>query len=216
MPRCTVHVSVPTVDEEAWAALEPGTAHPLQRLRAVRALRKAGVNAGVLMAPMVPGFTTERRRLEATIRAVAEHDAAFMGSSVLYLKDGTKDHFMGFLREQFPHLVEGYERLYPGSYAPAEYVDKVKGLVNELRQRHAVGARASRMADESRSESRAPSRRRGPSPTPNRRSSGPGASGDRRAERRVLPLAHEGADARLGRRVRAEERHQACRPRTAS
>ncbi len=146
--HCTVHISVPTVDEDAWSALEPGTAHPLQRLRAVRALRKAGVNAGVLLAPIVPGFTTERRRLEATIRAVAEHDAAFMGSSVLYLKDGTKDHFMGFLREEFPHLVEGYERLYPGSYAPAAYVEKVKDLVNELRQRYGVGARASRMADD--------------------------------------------------------------------
>ena len=39
------------------AALEPGTAHPLQRLRAVRQLRDAGVNVGVLMAPVVPGFT---------------------------------------------------------------------------------------------------------------------------------------------------------------
>jgi DNA repair photolyase len=146
--RCTVHISVPTVDEEAWAALEPGTAHPLQRLRAVRALRKAGVNAGVLLAPIVPGFTTERRRLEATIRAVAEHDAAFMGANVLHLKDGTKDHFMGFLRKEFPHLVEGYERLYPGSYAPAEYVQTVKGLVDELRQRHAVGARPFRMAED--------------------------------------------------------------------
>jgi DNA repair photolyase len=146
--RCTVHISVPTVDEDAWAALEPGTAHPLQRLRAVRALRQAGVNAGVLMAPIVPGFTTERRRLEATIRAVAEHDAAFMGANVLYLKDGTKDHFMGFLRQEFPHLVEGYERLYPGSYAPAAYVQTVKSLVDDLRRRHAVGARASRMADD--------------------------------------------------------------------
>src|SRR6476469_1447863 len=33
---CTVYMSVPTVDEQAWARLEPGTAHPLQRLRAVR------------------------------------------------------------------------------------------------------------------------------------------------------------------------------------
>jgi DNA repair photolyase len=150
--RCTVHISVPTVDEDAWAALEPGTAHPLQRLRAVRALRKAGVNAGVLMAPIVPGFTTERRRLEATIRAVAEHDAAFMGANVLYLKDGTKDHFMGFLRREFPHLVEGYERLYPGSYAPAEYVQTVKGLVDDLRRRHAVGTRPFRMADDREAE----------------------------------------------------------------
>ena len=41
--RCTVYFSVPTVDEEAWRALEPGTAHPLQRLRAVRELNDAGV-----------------------------------------------------------------------------------------------------------------------------------------------------------------------------
>src|SRR5215203_3058915 len=43
---CTVYLSVPTVDEEAWRTLEPGTAHPLQRLRAVRTLRDAGINAG--------------------------------------------------------------------------------------------------------------------------------------------------------------------------
>jgi DNA repair photolyase len=135
------------VDEEAWAALEPGTAHPLQRLRAVRILRQAGVNAGVLMAPIVPGFTTERRRLEATIRAAAEHDAAFLGANVLHLKDGTKDHFMGFLRAEFPHLVEGYQRLYPGSYAPKTYVEAVGAIVDDLRRRYAVGARAFRRGD---------------------------------------------------------------------
>src|SRR6478752_8121731 len=52
--RCTVCLSVPTVDEAAGRALEPGTAHPLQRLRAVRTLCEAGVHAGVLMAPVVP------------------------------------------------------------------------------------------------------------------------------------------------------------------
>ena len=58
---CTVALSVPTVDEAAWAALEPGTAHPLQRLRAVRTLRKAGVKAGVLMAPDRSGIHDRTR-----------------------------------------------------------------------------------------------------------------------------------------------------------
>jgi DNA repair photolyase len=138
---CTVHVSVPTVDEDAWSALEPGTAHPLQRLRAVQRLRKAGVSAGVLMAPIVPGFTTERSRLEATIRAIADHDAAFLGANVLHLKGGTKDHFMGFLRSEFPHLVDGYERLYPGAYASKEYAHAVKSLVQTLQDRYDVGRR---------------------------------------------------------------------------
>jgi hypothetical protein len=66
-----------------------------------------------------------------------------MGANVLHLKDGTKDHFMGFLRQEFPHLVEGYKRLYPGAYAPADYVHAIKGVINGLRRRHAVGAPAS-------------------------------------------------------------------------
>jgi DNA repair photolyase len=149
---CTVHMSVPTTDEDAWKALEPGTAHPLQRLRAVRMLRKAGVNAGVLMAPVVPGFTTDRHKLEATIRAIAAHDAAFLGANVLYLKGGTKDHFMGFLRTEFPHLVEGYERLYPGAYASKPYSDAVRNLIGVLRERYDVGRRPARGTENARDE----------------------------------------------------------------
>jgi DNA repair photolyase len=141
---CTVCMSVPTVDEDAWRALEPGTAHPLQRLRAVRRLRDAGVNAGVLMAPVVPGFTTQPSKLEATIKAIADHGAAFMGVNVMYLKEGTKDHFMGFLAREFPQLVESYNRLYAGAYAKADYVKTVRGMIDTLQQRHDLGRRRGR------------------------------------------------------------------------
>jgi DNA repair photolyase len=138
---CTVYMSVPTVDESAWEALEPGTAHPLQRLRAVRALRKAGVNAGVLMAPVVPGFTTQPARLEATIKAIAEHGAAFMGANLMYLKGGTKDHFVGFLEAEFPDMVDGYRRLYQGAYAPSAYVSTVRSLIGELQKTYGLSPR---------------------------------------------------------------------------
>ena len=144
--KCTVCLSVPTVHEETWRALEPGTAHPLQRLRAVRTLREAGINAGVLMAPVVPGFTTQPAKLEATIKACADHGAAFMGANVLYLKGGTKDHFMGFLRHSFPGMVESYERLYPGAYASHEYAGAVRAMIETLQDRHDVGRRARRTA----------------------------------------------------------------------
>jgi DNA repair photolyase len=141
---CTVYMSVPTVDDDAWRALEPGTAPPLQRLRAVRQLREAGVNAGVLMAPVVPAFTTQPAKLEATIKAIADHGAAFVGANLLYLKDGTKDHFMGFLQQQFPHLVASYNRLYAGAYAKSEYVKAVRGMIDVLQQRYDVRRRRSR------------------------------------------------------------------------
>jgi len=144
---CTVCVSVPTVDEAAWSALEPGTAHPLQRLRAVRTLREAGVRAGVLMMPVVPGFTTHVSKLDATIKAIADHDAAFVGANVMYLKGGTKDHFMGFLAREFPHMVEGYGRLYAGAYAAPAYVKEVRGIVEMCKARHGMAGKARELDD---------------------------------------------------------------------
>ena len=134
----TVCVSVPTVDERAWSALEPGTAHPLQRLRAVRLLRDAGVHAGVLMAPVVPGFMSDPAQLEATVRAIAEHEAAFVGVNVMYLKGGTRDHFMGFIAREFPAMLQGFEDLYRGAYAPAPYVSAIRGMVSGLQRRFDV------------------------------------------------------------------------------
>lgn len=139
--RCTVYFSVPTVDEDAWRILEPGTAHPLQRLRAVRELIDAGVRAGVLMAPIVPGLTSQPAKLERTIRAIADHGAAFMGANVLYLKDGTRTHFLSFLERTFPHLSGKYTRLYAGAYAPKAYVREVKSVIQILQARYDVPKR---------------------------------------------------------------------------
>jgi DNA repair photolyase len=138
---CTVYVSVPTVDEDAWRTLEPGTAHPLQRLRAVRELNDAGVRAGVLMNPIVPGLTSQPARLEQTIKAIADHGAAFMGTNLLYLKDGTRAHFMNYLEKHFPALATKYRTLYRGAYAPESYAKEVRGMVKMLQKKYRVTRR---------------------------------------------------------------------------
>jgi DNA repair photolyase len=135
---CTVYFSVPCVDEDMWEQLEPGTAHPLQRLRAVRELVDAGVNAGVLMAPIVPGLTSQPARLERTIRAIADHGASFCGANVLYLKDGTRTHFMAFLEREYPQLVPRYRKLYPGAYAPQTYKQDVQAVIHLLQARYGL------------------------------------------------------------------------------
>ena len=68
-----------------------------------------------------------------------------MGANVLYLKGGTRDHFMGFLAHAYPQLVERYERLYAGAYASAEYTRTVRALVDMLQQRHQVNRRTRRV-----------------------------------------------------------------------
>ena len=139
--QCTVCVSVPTVDEDAWRALEPGTAHPLQRLRAVRELVDAGIRAGVLMNPIVPGISSKPALIERTVKAIADHGAQFVGCNVLFLEGGTRDHFMQFLEREFPHLVDGYQQLYAGKYAPKAYRAEVRQVVGLLRAKYGLNTR---------------------------------------------------------------------------
>lgn len=133
---CRVYLSVPTVDEWAWQTLEPGTAPPMQRLRAVRQLVDGGVDAGVLMAPLVPGFSSARSKIERTIKAIADHGARFVGCNVMHLEDGTRAHFMNFLEREFPAMRPRLERLYAKKHAPEQYRRDVKAMVALLQRRH--------------------------------------------------------------------------------
>ena len=131
--RCSVYVSVPSVDDEAWRRLEPGTAHPLQRLKAVRKLADAGIAANVLMAPLLPGITTSRSAITATIRAIADHGATAVGANIVRLDAGTREHFLRVLATEYPHLSEGYERLFGGGarQVPKAYAQAVQQTVRD-------------------------------------------------------------------------------------
>ena len=136
--RCTVTFSLPTVDEDAWRSLEPGTAHPRQRLRAVRRLCDAGVDAGVLMAPIVPGISSHPAKIERTIKAIADSGAAYVGSLLLHLEGGTRQHFLDFLAREYPQLVAGYDRLYAGKYAAAAYATRFRTVMGVLKAKYGL------------------------------------------------------------------------------
>ena len=145
--RCTVYMSVPTVDEDAWRTLEPGTAHPRTGLRAVRELTDAGINAGVLMAPIVPGFTSSRAKLERTVKAIADHGARFVGCNVMHLEDGTRAHFLNFVSREFPAMRPRFEKLYARKHAPAAYRKEVQAMVRVLQDRYGLSKRQEGAAD---------------------------------------------------------------------
>jgi DNA repair photolyase len=129
---CRVYLSVPSVDDAGWAALEPGTAPPRQRLRAVRQLTDAGIEAGVLMMPLVPGITTSRSAIAATLDAIADSGARLIGVNIARLDPGVREHFLAFLSRAYPDLVDGYQRLYTGRTAAPGYVRDVTSLVKTM------------------------------------------------------------------------------------
>ena len=143
---CRVHMSVPTVDEDAWEKLEPGVAHPMQRLKAVRQLVDAGIDCGVLMAPIVPGFSTQPAKIEATIKAIADSGATSVGAMVMHMDGGTREHFMALLQREYPDLVAQYEQLYASRYVRKDYEKRVQEVVSLMRQRYGLNQRGAKQS----------------------------------------------------------------------
>jgi len=54
--QVSVTFSIPTLDDDVWRKTEPSTAHPRQRLKALKMLVDEGIKAGVGMAPILPGI----------------------------------------------------------------------------------------------------------------------------------------------------------------
>jgi len=138
---CSVYISVPCVDEGVWRQLEPGTAPPMQRLRAVRELIDAGVRTGVLMNPIVPGISSRPALMEQTMKAIADHGARFVGCNVMFLEGGTRDHFTRWLEAEHPELVEGYRGLYARKYASSSYRKELHAVFNALRDKYGLNRR---------------------------------------------------------------------------
>jgi len=138
----SINFSVPTLDDAVWRKTEPGTAPPRQRLRALRILSDARVKTGVGMAPILPGLSDRPEQMRAVVRAARDAGASFIWANVLYLKPGTREHFMGALARDWPELLPRYAELYEhGAYVERRQVDAVKKQVADLARRYEIHER---------------------------------------------------------------------------
>jgi DNA repair photolyase len=133
-----VNFSVATLDGEVWKRTEPQTARPEKRLEAMAYLAARGIRTGVMLAPILPGLTDDPAKLEEVVRAARDHGADYIHDNVLYLAPGTKEWFMPFLRESYPHLSERYQKYYRGWYAPKNYTQEVHQVVERLRLKYGM------------------------------------------------------------------------------
>jgi DNA repair photolyase len=113
-----------------------GTPHPRKRVEAVARLNDAGISCGVLVAPILPGLSDRRDQLDDVVRACVDAGAPSISPVLLHLRPGVKEHYLGWVADAHPDLLERHQRLYPGSYAPASERDRITQLVRDLVQRH--------------------------------------------------------------------------------
>ena len=95
-----VMVSITTLDPDTKRALEPRTSSPQARLRTLRQLADAGVPAGVMVAPVIPGINDHE--LESILEAAAAAGAQCAQYVPLRLPHEVKDLFREWLAVHYP------------------------------------------------------------------------------------------------------------------
>jgi DNA repair photolyase len=133
-----VFFTITTVDPGLWRRLEPGTANPLNRLRIMEKLVEAGVPAGVILAPIMPGITDSVESITAVVRAARDHGAEFFSYSALRLGATVRGHYLDFLTRMYPDLSARYVRAYSGAQAPQSYRESLDRRVQPIRETYGL------------------------------------------------------------------------------
>ena len=152
-----INLTVTTMRPRLARFLEPRAPRPDLRIAAVRSLREAGIPAGVLASPLLPGLTDGDGELEAVAAAAREAGAQWFGSGVLFLRKSSARQFLPFIQEKFPRLGKQYEEWFVRSDgAPEEYQRRIKLRLQRIRkeygfemrpyERQEVGMRCSQMS----------------------------------------------------------------------
>src|SRR5437667_11109756 len=132
-----VYVSLISVDAGLIRKLEVRSPVPGVRLRALKRLTDAGLRAGLIVAPVLPGITDDVRHLEALFQAAREAGETFVHAGAPRLYPAVRDRFLPLVRAQFPELERRYRRAYARSLAvPREYAAALRHRIRRLQRKY--------------------------------------------------------------------------------
>jgi len=123
-------------------------AHPRQRLKAVKTLVEAGVDARVGMAPILPGISDRPEQLREVVRAAREAGATGIWANLLFLRPGTREHFLTHLAEDWPEQLDHYLELYEGrAYLRSGEAKPLREQVSALAREYGIKDRRKQPLD---------------------------------------------------------------------
>jgi DNA repair photolyase len=140
----SVHLSLATLDARLARRLEARSPVPAARLRALGRLTAAGIRAGLLVAPVVPGVTDDRAGLSALLAAAGRAGAHYAVASALRLGPAARSRFLPVLEREFPALATRYRRHYAtADHAPRDYQRALERRFAALQREHGFSVEAS-------------------------------------------------------------------------
>ncbi|HEY3743389.1 MAG TPA: radical SAM protein [Bryobacteraceae bacterium] len=134
-----VNMTVTTMDAKLARRTEPFAPRPELRMAAVAALRKAGIDAGVSLSPILPLITDTEESIDAVVKAASQAGALWVWHNVLFLRSCARAVFLPFLEAEVPHLINRYRARYQNSdFIRGPYLEVIKARVERARLRNGL------------------------------------------------------------------------------
>src|SRR6202046_4901600 len=137
-----LHLTITSPNISRARKLEPRAPRPDLRLQTVARLRQAGLRAGVLCSPLLPGLTDTGKALDTMAKRAKAADASFLAAQPLFLKPCSKDIYLAFVREHFPTLEPMYrQRFDSNAFVSTAYRKRIEALVKTVCAKYKLGRR---------------------------------------------------------------------------
>ena len=152
--RFHIHVSLAFTDTEQARAIEPWAASPDRRFKVIETLAKAGLDVGVMLAPIIPGVND--RQMVGVLERAAAAGATSAGWVLLRLPGAVKQVFEERMRIAMPlaadkilHRIRstrGGDKLYDGAFhtrgrGEGPYADTIATMFDATVRRLGLDAR---------------------------------------------------------------------------
>jgi len=114
----TVSFSITTTDDELAKIIEPGAVLVSNRLNAIQELNKNGIQAGIVMMPILPFIEDNAKNITNIVTKGHEYSTAYILPSFgMTMRDRQRDYYYKKLDEYFPGMKQKYIKKFGENYS---------------------------------------------------------------------------------------------------
>jgi len=136
--KARVGVTVTTLDERLRALWEPRGSRVEERLRAIEAAHRGGLETAIMFGPLLPFLSDGQADIDALFQQAADLATDVIWVDALNVRPRVWPAVAALLREKFPGLRERYRRILFEAQARESYLAQLRDRVVDAAKRFSL------------------------------------------------------------------------------